>query len=218
MILGEVLAKIGKKPLATLLQNKVLEPLGLKNTIESRDVPDPGPVPALVQRRAARLLRRPADHTVLRGRDVLEHAVGDTDRREPGHEDRRHDQDRDRHRERQAPVEDELPRDDRPQPAGLRPQDPGVHARVLHRRPRPTTSASGSCGRGTGSSRTRCSPASPRSRPTCRRRRSPSPSPTRSTSPTSRTPNPNLASNPSNVLFQEIAAELAPNDAPPTAS
>jgi hypothetical protein len=29
--------------------------------------------------------------------------------------------------------------------------------------------------------------------------------------------NPNLASNPSNVLFQEIAAELAPNDAPPTA-
>jgi CubicO group peptidase (beta-lactamase class C family) len=35
MILGEVLSKIGNKPLATLLRNKVLKPLGLKHTIES---------------------------------------------------------------------------------------------------------------------------------------------------------------------------------------
>ena len=28
--------------------------------------------------------------------------------------------------------------------------------------------------------------------------------------------NPNLASNPSNVVFERIAAQIAPNDAPPT--
>jgi CubicO group peptidase (beta-lactamase class C family) len=43
MILGEALAKIGGKPLATLLQNKVLKPLGLKHTIESptSSIPEP---------------------------------------------------------------------------------------------------------------------------------------------------------------------------------
>src|SRR6185295_11923193 len=40
------------------------------------DVRDPGARAAHVQRRATQLLRRPADHAVLRGRDVLEHAVG----------------------------------------------------------------------------------------------------------------------------------------------
>jgi CubicO group peptidase (beta-lactamase class C family) len=35
MILGDILAKIGKKPLATLLQQKVLGPMGLKNTAET---------------------------------------------------------------------------------------------------------------------------------------------------------------------------------------
>ena len=95
MILGEVLAEDRRsKPLDTLLQNKVLEPLGLKHTIETETSADPGPGPALVQRRATQLLRRPVDHAVLRGRDVLEHAVGDADGREPDHEDRRHDQDR----------------------------------------------------------------------------------------------------------------------------
>ena len=43
MILGEVLSKIGKKPLATLLQNKVLGPLGLKHTIESETSQIPAP-------------------------------------------------------------------------------------------------------------------------------------------------------------------------------
>ena len=59
MILGEALSKIGKKPLATLLQNKVLEPLGLKHTIESADVRAPRALRALVQLRAPQLLRRP---------------------------------------------------------------------------------------------------------------------------------------------------------------
>ena len=43
MILGEVLSKIGKKPLATLLQNKVLGPLGLRNTVESETSEIPAP-------------------------------------------------------------------------------------------------------------------------------------------------------------------------------
>ena len=43
MILGEILSKIGRKPLATLLQEKVLGPMGLANTTstETSDIPSP---------------------------------------------------------------------------------------------------------------------------------------------------------------------------------
>src|SRR5437588_3276284 len=43
MILGEILTKIGKKPLDTLLREKVLIPIGLKNTTASQtsDIPSP---------------------------------------------------------------------------------------------------------------------------------------------------------------------------------
>src|SRR5439155_5439215 len=43
IILGEILSKIGKKPLATLLSEKVLIPMGLKNTTASQtsDIPSP---------------------------------------------------------------------------------------------------------------------------------------------------------------------------------
>src|SRR4051812_42089541 len=43
MILGEILAKIGGKPLATLLREKVLGPMGLTDTTESQtsDIPSP---------------------------------------------------------------------------------------------------------------------------------------------------------------------------------
>lgn len=43
MILGEALSRIGRKPLATLLQDKVLKPLKLRNTIEdpTSDMPSP---------------------------------------------------------------------------------------------------------------------------------------------------------------------------------
>jgi CubicO group peptidase (beta-lactamase class C family) len=43
MILGEVLSKIGNKPLATLLQQKVLDPLGLEHTVESETSEIPAP-------------------------------------------------------------------------------------------------------------------------------------------------------------------------------
>jgi CubicO group peptidase (beta-lactamase class C family) len=36
MIVGEILSKIGKKPLDTLLREKVLDPMGLKNTVASQ--------------------------------------------------------------------------------------------------------------------------------------------------------------------------------------
>src|SRR6266404_6236862 len=43
MILGEILAKIGNKPLDVLLREKVLIPMGLKNTVASQvsDIPSP---------------------------------------------------------------------------------------------------------------------------------------------------------------------------------
>src|SRR5437867_5314414 len=44
MILGEILAKIGNKPLDTLLREKVLIPMGLKNTVASVTSEIPSPV------------------------------------------------------------------------------------------------------------------------------------------------------------------------------
>ncbi len=44
MILGEILSKIGKKPLDTLLEQKVLAPMGLTHTVESQLSGIPSPV------------------------------------------------------------------------------------------------------------------------------------------------------------------------------
>ena len=44
MILGEILGKAGHKPLATLLRQKVLNPLGLSNTVASETATIPTPV------------------------------------------------------------------------------------------------------------------------------------------------------------------------------
>jgi len=44
MILGEILSKIGKKPLDVLLREKVLQPMGLKNTTASQTSEIPSPV------------------------------------------------------------------------------------------------------------------------------------------------------------------------------
>src|SRR5438093_3499621 len=45
MILGEILSKIGNKPLDVLLREKVLDPMGLKNTTASQTSEIPSPVP-----------------------------------------------------------------------------------------------------------------------------------------------------------------------------
>ena len=44
MILGQILSMIGKKPLATLLRQQVLEPMGLTNTVSSQTASIPSPV------------------------------------------------------------------------------------------------------------------------------------------------------------------------------
>jgi CubicO group peptidase (beta-lactamase class C family) len=44
MLLGEILAKIGGKPLATLLEEKVLGPMGLRSTVETQTSQVPSPV------------------------------------------------------------------------------------------------------------------------------------------------------------------------------
>lgn len=44
VILGQILQKVGGKPLATLLRQKVLEPLGLTNTVASQTATVPAPV------------------------------------------------------------------------------------------------------------------------------------------------------------------------------
>src|SRR6266576_2860703 len=44
MLLGELLSKIGNKPLDVLLREKVLDPMGLKNTTASQTSEIPGPV------------------------------------------------------------------------------------------------------------------------------------------------------------------------------
>jgi CubicO group peptidase (beta-lactamase class C family) len=44
MLLGELLAKIGGKPLNTLLREKVLDPMGLRDTVETQTSQVPGPV------------------------------------------------------------------------------------------------------------------------------------------------------------------------------
>jgi CubicO group peptidase (beta-lactamase class C family) len=44
MILGQILSDVGKKPLATLLRNKVLRPLGLTHTVAFANAQIPSPV------------------------------------------------------------------------------------------------------------------------------------------------------------------------------
>jgi CubicO group peptidase (beta-lactamase class C family) len=44
MILGEILAKVGEKPLDALLRDEVLQPMGLKNTTGTQTSEIPGPV------------------------------------------------------------------------------------------------------------------------------------------------------------------------------
>src|SRR6266508_4427560 len=44
MLLGEILSKIGNKPMDVLLREKVLDPMGLKNTTTSQTSEMPGPI------------------------------------------------------------------------------------------------------------------------------------------------------------------------------
>lgn len=61
MILGEVLSKIGGKPLDVLLREKVLVPMGLKNTTASQTSEMPGPILHAFDSERRSTLKIPAD-------------------------------------------------------------------------------------------------------------------------------------------------------------
>ena len=61
MILGEILSKIGKKPLDALLKEKVLDPMGLKNTTASQTSGIPSPVLHAFDSERRTALKIPAD-------------------------------------------------------------------------------------------------------------------------------------------------------------
>ena len=75
MILGQILSMIGKKPLTTLLDEKVLKPMGLNHTIaiDTGGMPEPTLHAYSSKQRAT---EHPGVLAVLRGGDVLEHELG----------------------------------------------------------------------------------------------------------------------------------------------
>ena len=83
MILGEILAKIGNKPLDVLLREKVLIPMGLKNTGASQVSDIPSPVLHGVRFRTSDRAQNPCERRVLRRINVLERAMGNADGRQP---------------------------------------------------------------------------------------------------------------------------------------
>ncbi len=135
MILGDILAKIGKKPLDVLLRDKVIKPMGLDIHRLLRDRLGSEPGAALVQLGTARRPRHPVWRTLLRGGDLLERRLGRPCRRQRDDDDRRHDPNRGRRWHRQARVEVELHRDDRAIPARLRHEGACLRTLVLHADP-----------------------------------------------------------------------------------
>ena len=61
MILGEILSKIGKRPLDVLLREKVLEPMGLKNTTATQTSEMPSPVLHAFDSERRPVLKIPSD-------------------------------------------------------------------------------------------------------------------------------------------------------------
>jgi CubicO group peptidase (beta-lactamase class C family) len=127
MILGEILARIGGKPLATLLSEKVLGPMGLTGTAESQTSAVPSPVLHSYTSERREALGIPAGTAFY---EVLEQAVGHPDRSEPDDDHRRHGRLRRAGRHRRAAVGVQLPRHDRPEPGGLRQRRPQLCARL----------------------------------------------------------------------------------------
>ena len=113
MILGVVLAKIGKAPLDQLLSKNVLKPLGLTNTsaTDGSDVPSPALHSFTSERRVA--LGIPANIPFYEEATYWNTDWGNRSRGQSDHHHRRPDQDRAGHRQRCAAVEEELPGADR---------------------------------------------------------------------------------------------------------
>ena len=132
MILGEILSKIGKKPLDVLLREKVLDPMGLKNTTASQTSEIPSPVLHAFdsERRAA--LKIPANIPFYEESTFWNSAMGNADRSEPDDDHRRHGHDRDQGRHRRAPIEVQLRSHDRSAPARVRKKAGQLRALMRH--------------------------------------------------------------------------------------
>ena len=104
MILGEVLSRIGKKPLAALLQDRVLKPMKLKNTFESQTANMPSPFLHSFSVERRDYFKIPANLPFYEEESFLRHPVGLPGRCEPGHHNRRHGHDGDRDRDGRAPL------------------------------------------------------------------------------------------------------------------
>ncbi len=71
MILGEILSKIGRKPLDALLREKVLGPMGLKNTNASQTSEIPSPILHAFDSERRTALKIPSDYEAMTGPHLL---------------------------------------------------------------------------------------------------------------------------------------------------
>src|SRR5947208_6404909 len=108
MILGEILAKIGGKPLDALLREKVPCPDRPEKHHRLTDFRYPEPGPARVRLRAPEHAQDPSERLVHRGIDILERAMGNADGSERDDQHRRHGHDRGKGRHRRATAEVQL--------------------------------------------------------------------------------------------------------------
>src|SRR5437667_3644263 len=108
MILGEILSKIGKKPLDALLREKVPCPDRPEKHHRLTDFRYPEPGPARVRLRAPEHAQDPSERLVHRGIDILERAMGNADGSERDDQHRRHGHDRGKGRHRRATAEVQL--------------------------------------------------------------------------------------------------------------
>src|SRR6266496_3998668 len=120
MILGEILSKIGKKPLDTLLREKVLVPMGLKNTIASKTSDIPSPVLHAFDSERRTALTIPPNVSFYEESSFWNSQWGDADGSERDDQHRRSGHDRGESRHRRAFVEVQLRSHDCSEPAGLR--------------------------------------------------------------------------------------------------
>ncbi len=118
MILGEILRRSARNHSTCSCAKKVLDPLGLKNTIALADLRNPEPGSARVRFRAPACFESlRTSRSTRRRRSGTRNGVRRW--REPDHEHRRHDHDRGRSRYRRAHIEVQLRSHDRPDLLGF---------------------------------------------------------------------------------------------------
>ena len=119
MILGEILSKIGKKPLDALLREKVLIPMGLKNTTASQTSEIPSPVLHGFDSERRATLKIPPNVSFYEESSFWNAQWGDADGSERDDQHRRSGHDRGESRHRLAVIKVQLGSDDCSKPARL---------------------------------------------------------------------------------------------------